>query len=146
MLSSSVYVALAVAAGVAVGFQAIVNARLGAANGSALGAALLSFLVGTIVLAILVAARGERVLPAYPLPWWVWTGGALGAFYIVTAVAAVPRIGPTLLFLAAILGQVTMGFVAERTGAFGLEKTAVTGVQIAGYTLVLAGFVLIRWR
>jgi transporter family-2 protein len=143
---SIVFVVLAVLAGVAVGFQAIANARLGEATGSPFGAAFISFVVGTLILAAIVAVRGDRVWPATPVAWWSWIGGALGAFFIVTAVAAVPRIGPTMLFLAAILGQVTTGFVVERTGAFGVERTTVTAWQLLGYALVLAGFVLVRSR
>lgn len=137
---------MALLAGVGVGFQAIFNARLGAANGSVFGAALISFLVGTSMLALVVLARGERVWPLEPVPWWAWIGGALGAFYIVTAVAAVPRIGPTLLFLSVIFGQVALGFTVERLGAFGIERTPVTAWQLAGYALVVVGFALIRFR
>jgi bacterial/archaeal transporter family-2 protein len=140
------YVLLALAAGAGVGFQAIVNARLAVAIGSPLGAALISFLVGTSVLAALVIARHEPLLPAGSVPWWAWIGGALGAFYIVVAAAAVPKIGPTFLLLAAILGQVTVGFVVERSGAMGVQRTSVSAVQIVGYVLVLAGIVLVRWR
>ena len=45
-----------------------------------------------------VSRRITSTLPALArIPWWHWTGGLLGALYVVTAVVVAPRLGATAL-------------------------------------------------
>jgi len=82
-----------------------INAVLARYVESPLRATLVSFVVGALVLlaAALVVARGlpvsERLGGA---PWWVWTGGFLGAFYVLGSVVTAPRLGAAT-FVALIL-------------------------------------------
>ena len=91
---------LAFLAGALLPVQTGINVQLRGLLGQPLAAAAVSFVVGTIGLAMLVA--GLRV----PVPvatawdrgaWWPWTGGLLGAVYIVAAIVLAPRLGAATL-------------------------------------------------
>ena len=67
--------------------QTAVNGHLGQVVGSPLTASMVSFLVGLVALVVLCAIlRGKQgPAPRVPgkYPWWTWTGGLLGAVYVL---------------------------------------------------------------
>jgi transporter family-2 protein len=131
--------------GAAVALQALINARLQTFAGSATFTALISFLVGTIAL---IVAMGVQRLPvaAGALrsgPWWVWTGGLLGASYILIVVQLVPRMSPVLLFALIILGQMTLLVASEAVGLFGV-KPYVSWTRIVGIAMIVGGAALCK--
>ena len=80
------YFLLALAAGVCLPTQAGINSRLNLWTQSPILAAAISFAVGT--LALIIYALILRIpIPSYSnmgqQPWWVWSGGLLGAFPVV---------------------------------------------------------------
>src|SRR5439155_1302685 len=84
---------LAIAAGGALPFQAGINARLATFVGGSIRASAISFAVGTVVLVLLALIATRGVMSTGRLgsvPWWGWLGGAVGAGYVASAVAAVP--------------------------------------------------------
>src|SRR5690625_6840864 len=69
------------------GFQVASSGQLTRVLGSALHSAFISFLVGTMILALLVVVTRSGLHISTPAgqhknPWWMWTGGALGALYV----------------------------------------------------------------
>ena len=82
------YVLFAFAAGAALPVQFGINAQLSSWLDSPVRAAFVSFLTGAIILAVAAALlfkplpSGSRLGHA---PWWVWAGGAFGAFYVVAS-------------------------------------------------------------
>jgi bacterial/archaeal transporter family-2 protein len=91
-----VYILLSVAAGVALALQAAMNAALGKVFLSSF-ASVISFLTGLALLLVywVIESRGftEGLYcdSAKDVPLWAWWGGLFGAFYILTAILAVPR-------------------------------------------------------
>lgn len=144
--------ALALAAVLAGGLSAVqttVNGELGTALGSSVGASLASFLVGTVALVLLngvVAARGRLVAPgawASP-PWWGWSGGLLGATFVVVNALDAPRLGTSLTVSVVLLGQIVAGLAVDHTGAFGASRRPLTAPRVGGALLVLVGILAIR--
>ncbi|QLL14166.1 DMT family transporter [Pseudomonas chlororaphis] len=137
---------LPVVAGAFLPLQAGINGQLAKQVSSVLAAALISFFVGTV--ALLVLAMAQREVPGLSalksLTWWHWCGGLLGAFFIVTAAFAGPRIG-ALLFMALVLaGQLGMALALDHFGWAGFREAPISLGKIAGLVLILAGVFLIR--
>lgn len=134
------------AGGMAIAFQAPINARLGVHLGDGLAAATLSFAVGFVLLALIAVGRGG--LPPLErfagVPWWAWTGGALGTVYVWSALWSVGRLGVVTLVAALILGQMTAALLLDMTGAFGLAAREITPTRLVAVALVVAGVVLSR--
>ena len=137
----------AFAAGVALPVQFGINAQLANWLDSPVRAAFVSFLTGTIVLAG-AAALVFKPLPSVSrlghAPWWVWVGGAFGAFYVAGSIVAAPRLGAATLVAAIVAGQSLASVVVDHFGWVGFEPKHVSAGRLAGVVLVGAGVVLVR--
>src|SRR5919197_5505634 len=132
------FLLLAVAAGGALPFQAGINARLAAFVGGPIRASMISFAVGTIVLFLLalVATRGVVATGRLgQVPWWAWVGGAVGAGYVASTVAAAPRLGALNLFAAVIAGQLVCSVLLDHFGVLYREHQVNVG-RVAGFVLL----------
>jgi transporter family-2 protein len=141
------FLVLAVAAGAALPFQAGINARLATFVGGPIRASAISFAVGTIVLVLvaLIATRGVASTGKVgSVPWWGWLGGAVGAGYVASAVAAAPRLGALNLFAAVIFGQILCSVVLDHYGVLYREHGLNAG-RIAGVLLLAAGVAMVRF-
>ena len=141
------FLLLAVVAGSALPFQAGINARLATFVGGPIRASAISFAVGTVVLVVvaLVATRGVVSTGRLgSVPWWGWLGGAVGAGYVASTVAAAPRLGALNLFAAVIFGQLLCSVVLDHFGVLYKEHSLSAG-RLAGVVLLAAGVVLVRF-
>ena len=142
------YLLFALAAGAMLPIQFGINAQLAAWLGSSVRAALVSFVVGAAALFVvaLAAARGwpsgERVTSA---PWWVWIGGALGAFYVLGSIVAAPRLGAVTLFVMILAGQALASLLVDQFGWVGFEQHPINALRLAGVALLAAGVALVRF-
>lgn len=141
------FLLLALAAGVLLPVQAGLNAQLRSALGSPVAAALVSFLVGTAGLATVA------VLLRTPLPlghaWagttpWQWSGGLIGAVYVLAAIVLAPRLGAATLIAAVVAGQMITSLALDHYGLVGFPVHALTPVRLLGAALVIAGVILIQ--
>ena len=141
------YLMFAFAAGVALPVQFGINAQLANWLDSPVRAAFVSFLTWTIVLAG-AAALVFKPLPSLSrlghAPWWVWVGGAFGAFYVAGSIVAAPRLGAATLVAAIVAGQSLASVVVDHFGWVGFEPKHVSAGRLAGVVLVGAGVVLVR--
>lgn len=125
--------------------QAGVNARLASWLGSPIRASFVSFAIGTVVLLVvaLVAARGVQTGKS-GVPWWAWTGGVLGAFYVVASVVSAPRIGAAAFIGFLLAGQTVAALLADQFAWVGYEQRNITPGRVAGVVLLSAGVLLVR--
>jgi transporter family-2 protein len=142
------YLLFALAAGAMLPIQFGINAQLASWLGSSVRAAFVSFVVGAVSLAVvaLVVARdwpvGDRVSSA---PWWVWIGGALGAFYVLGSIVAAPRLGAVTLFVMILAGQALASLLVDQFGWVGFEQHPINALRLAGVALLAAGVALVRF-
>jgi len=140
--------AFAVATGIVLTLQLGAYAAAGKSLG-ARGAELatfFSFATGTLALAAyLLVTRIEwptrQALGA--VPWWAWSGGLLGVFYVVTATVVGPRLGVAVFFALVVLGQLFSSLLVDHFGWLGFVQHSISWSRIAGASLLLAGVVLI---
>src|SRR3954470_17962922 len=142
-----VYLLLAAAAGAMLPLQFGVNAQLAHWLGSPIRAAFVSFLVGAVAL-LVVAAFVRKPLPSLArlgdVPWWVWIGGLLGAFYVTGSIVTAPRLGAVTLAAAIIFGQTLASVLVDQFGWVGFEEQHATPGRLLGVLLVAVGVVLVR--
>jgi transporter family-2 protein len=135
------------AAGSGIPIQASVNSALRQHLGRPEWATLVSFGVGTLLIALVLLLQ-RTPLPAAAqvarAPWWSWTGGALGAFYIFTTIVLVPRLGVATTLAVILAGQVVSGLLLDHVGALGLATREVTPGRLAGVVLLATGVFLVQ--
>jgi transporter family-2 protein len=143
------YIAMALAAGAGLAFQAVINSRLRMVLGSALWAAFVQVLVGLVFLAVVVtiardpAPGGGAIARA---PWWAWTGGILGSFFVLTAIVATVPLGAALTMALVVVGQTLAALIIDHYGWFGLEVQRLSPLRLLGALLLVSGVALMRLR
>ena len=147
MFGNAMALGLVFLAGVAVSLQAPINASLGHASGNAVFAAAASFLIGFVALVAILAMRGDypQLQPLKHLPWWMWSGGLLGAFYVWAVLSNVQKVGVLTLIAAVIAGQLLTALVIDAIGFDALAKREVSWQRLASVVLVFGGLLLSRY-
>src|ERR1700681_4329429 len=100
MQSRLLFILMALALGAVLPIQAAINARLAKTVGSPVMAAFISFAIGSLALLLFLIIAGQfqfRFISSHS-PWWVWTGGLLGTFFVAGIVVLLPRLGVVLSF------------------------------------------------
>ena len=141
---SALAIALAATAGLAGAVQVAVMGELGDRAGvfpAIALSAIVSFLLGIVVL----YAAGSSlwgVRDALREPWWLWTGGAISLFIILSMTVAGPRVGIAATLGLVIAGNLVMGALIDQLGLFGLEQRAVDWPRALGIALLAVGVAL----
>ncbi len=143
----NLFVLMAAMVGAGLAVQAGVNTQLRLATGSALWAALLSASLTVVILGAAQVIQREPLSGAAlaRFPWWIWTGGVMGAMYMFGVVFLTRPLGVALTFGAAIMGQVFAGLVIDHFGWFGVPVHPVSPLRLLGAVLLVAGAALIRF-
>jgi transporter family-2 protein len=142
------FILLALAAGFCLPTQAGINAQLNQWSQSAILAATISFAVGTIglfVYALCLRIPWPAVDTMSRHPWWIWTGGLLGAFLVASTVVLAPRLGAASMIALILAGQMTASVALDHFGWLGYQLHPLNGMRILGVFLLVGGVTLIRW-
>ena len=138
---------LALLAGVSAVTQATINARLRSGLASWSWAAFTSYAVGTVAMVIVIfvkrAPRPSLAMSA-AVPWWAWTGGCLGAVYIVLSIVLLQKLGASTVVAFVVSGQMLGALAFDQFGLMGLERLPATPLRLAGALLLVGGAVLMR--
>jgi transporter family-2 protein len=125
--------------------QALVNARLGQSTHGALFASLASFCVGSLALLccwLLLRPAAIDVGTLARVPWWGWSGGLIGALFVVAATVLVPRLGAAALICVVVFGQMLGSLLLDHFGVLHPRQPA-DALKIVGMALVAAGMLLV---
>lgn len=136
-------------AGVLVAARNSINGQLGVVLESSIQAGFIALITGTVVLLIFtgIARQGlTNVTNAVKdkVPWWVWTGGILGAFFIVAIAYLVPVLGTGTVIIIGILGQLSCSLAIDKYGLLNSQKRPVTFRQLVGLLFLLIGAITVR--
>jgi bacterial/archaeal transporter family-2 protein len=141
------YVILALLAGACAPTQAGINSQLGSIAGDPSIAAMISFMVGAIGLTTYVVVTGvpwPSIRIFGEVPWWMWTGGLLGAILVFVSIVLAPKLGATATLGLIVAGQMVVSVVLDHFGLVGYEEHPTNIWRILGVILLLVGVVLIK--
>lgn len=138
---------LAIAAGGCIPIQAGINSILRRTLGEPMQAALVSFAVGTLALwAYSLAAR--HTWPSFSelaaVPWWLWTGGLLGAVFVTCTILLGPKLGAATMTAFMLLGQLAVSVVLDHFALVGFPEHPVSLLRLLGVAMLFGGAVLVR--
>lgn len=141
------FILLAFVAGFCLPTQAGINTQLNLWSQSAILAATISFAVGTIgllVYGLILRIPWPAVGTINQHPWWIWTGGLLGAFLVASTVVLAPRLGAASMIALIIAGQMAASLALDHFGWLGYQVHPISGLRILGGGLLVSGVALIR--
>jgi transporter family-2 protein len=138
---------VALAAGIVLPVQFGINSQLRNFVGGPVAAAAISFVVGTVALAV-AALVVQSSLPepgsAASAPWWAWTGGLLGAFFVLASIILTPRLGAATTIGLILTGQVLASIVIDHFGLIRVPVHEASFPRIIGALLIVAGVVMVQ--
>lgn len=82
-----------------------------------------------------------RVEPRYML-----LGGAIGAGITWTVIKSVASLGPAKSALLIVIAQLTVAYLIELFGLFGMEKVPWDWIKAGGLALALIGIAIFQWE
>ena len=98
------------------------------------------------VIAWLCTGRENVALLTEVRPWYLLTGGILGAFITITVVQSMGSLGPAQAVIIIVTSQVAVAYLIELFGLFGSSQAAFSWRKILGLLIAIAGIVLFRWE
>ncbi|PLY03244.1 MAG: hypothetical protein C0623_01960 [Desulfuromonas sp.] len=141
------YLGLALLAGIFIPTQAGINSQLSLWTRSPVLASTISFAVGTVVLIVYSLAMRLPVpvlATAGAIPWWVWTGGALGAYFVAATIFLAPKLGATTMVGVLLAGQMIASLTYDHFGLLGYPIHPVSLGRIIGVLMIAGGVMLVK--
>lgn len=138
---------MALAAGMALPTQFAVNSQLRNVVGGPVLAAGISFFVGTVALFVATAVARRTLTdfgPVLSAPWWMYTGGLLGAGFVLASIILTPRLGAATTIGLVLTGQVIASIIIDHFGLFRVAVQEVTPPRLLGALLIVAGVFLVQ--
>src|SRR4028118_629766 len=127
----ALFILFALLAGGAVALKTGVNSQLRFCLNNPIQAGFVSFAVGTLVLAIVALPQGIRwnFGEIIGFPWWVWIGGLLGAFFVISAILLAPRFGATPFLALTLSGQMITALILDHYGWLGFPTQRISWMR-----------------
>ena len=127
--------------------QSGVNAQLRESFNNPILAAITSFFTGLLVLIVAYICFNQNPVPSLAeirqVSWTRFLGGVLGAFYVLTVIFIVRKIGPANMLCLVVAGQMVSAIVIDQFGLQGFAVHPITLPRILGVGLLVAGVYLI---
>lgn len=98
------------------------------------------------VIAWLCTGRENVALLTEVRPWYLLTGGILGAFITITVVQSMGSLGPAQAVIIIVTSQVAVAYLIGLFGLFGSSQASFSWRKILGLLIAIAGIVLFRWE
>ncbi len=76
-------------------------------------------------------------------PWWMWTGGLLGAVYVMAMVNVAEKAGAGLFMGISVTASVVMSLIMDHYALLGFKQHTADVPRMIGAGLMVAGLVLI---
>lgn len=93
----------------------------------------------------LVADRTNFMKITQVDPKYMLLGGAIGAFITITVVKSMDSLGPARAAMLIVIAQLTVAYVIELMGLFGVEKQPFEWRKAIGMAVAVAGIVIFKW-
>ncbi|MBE3638075.1 DMT family transporter [Mangrovicoccus algicola] len=137
------YVLIMLAAGIGVPVLAALNAQLGQRLGSPAAACAVLFVVGFVVAAAVTLITGPGALARLgSQPRYLFLGGTLVAFYILSVTYIAPAFGLGNAILCVLFGQILSAAAIDHFALFGAVARPLSLQRAAGLAVMGAGLVM----
>ena len=79
-------------------------------------------------------------------PWYMLTGGAMGAFITYTVIKSMGQLGPAKASMLIVVSQMIIAYLIQVFGMFGLEREGFTWRKVLGAVIAIAGIIVFRYE
>lgn len=139
-MPTSAYALIMLAAGIGVPVLAALNAQLGKTINAPAAASVVLFAVALLVSLAVVAFTGPKALSgAVNAPRYLWLGGVLVAFYVLSITFIAPHFGVGNAVFFVLLGQLISAAMIDHFGLFGATQTPLSLTRATGIAVMALG-------
>ncbi|MCI8400574.1 MAG: DMT family transporter [Lachnospiraceae bacterium] len=78
-------------------------------------------------------------------PWYMLTGGIIGAFITYTVIQGMSLLGPARSVMLIVVSQLLVAYLIEAFGLFGVDKVAFEWRRVIGMGLAVIGIIIFKW-
>lgn len=131
--------------GAVTAYQPLINAKLNEHLSAPIWSSFVSFVVGTIILFFigLFMSNGKFMsVQADGLKWWMFTGGAFGAFFVTVAIYVVPYMGVATMISVMVAGQLLVAAVLAHYGILAEQAHPINLQKFIGMSLLAIGAII----
>ncbi|MBS5066107.1 MAG: DMT family transporter [Hungatella hathewayi] len=100
----------------------------------------------TCIIMWLVTGRNEVGGLFQVQPWYMLTGGVIGALITYTVIKSVGTLGPAKSALIIVIAQIIVAYGIEVFGLFGVDKVGFEWKKALGALVAIVGIVIFRWE
>ena len=100
----------------------------------------------TCILFWFFSDRSSAAILLQVRPWYMLTGGLMGAFITFTVIRSMDGLGPAQATLFIVVTQILVSYGIELLGLFGVEKAAFEWKKLIGALIAIAGIIVFRWE
>ena len=79
-------------------------------------------------------------------PRYMMLGGVFGAFITFTVIQSMSALGPAKATMLIVIAQLTVSWLVELMGMFGVDKGNFSLRKLAGLLVAIAGVVIFEWE
>ncbi len=98
------------------------------------------------VIAWLVTGRDSIAALGKVEPKYLLLGGVIGAGITWTVIKSMEALGPAKASLLIVIAQLTISYVIELFGMFGVDKTPFDWRKLGGLLLAVIGIAIFQWK
>ena len=73
-------------------------------------------------------------------------GGVIGAFITITVIQSMGSLGPARAAMLIVISQLSVAYVIELFGLFGVEKVDFEWRRLLGMAIAIVGIVIFKWE
>lgn len=77
---------------------------------------------------------------------WLLLSGVLGAFITMTVIKSTGSLGPAKAALLIVVAQITVSYIIELFGLWGMEKQPFEWRKLIGVLISAAGIIIFKWK
>ena len=137
------YAVWAFAAGALIPVLAVCNGALARLTGNPVLSVAILFVIGLACSAgVLVFAGTHGVMAVRQAPLWMFCGGLIVAFYVLSVSVLAPRFGVGNTILFAVAAQIVTSTLIDHFGLLGMAARPVSALRLVGVAILVCGLVL----
>lgn len=137
---------IAVLSGALMSVQGVFNTQVTKQSGIWVANAFVQFTALLVCLAVWLAADRSSFMSLFQMkPKYMLLGGAIGAFITYTVIKSMELLGPARSVMFIVGSQLTVAYLIEVFGFFGVERQPVEIKKLLGMGIMIAGIVIFKW-
>lgn len=138
---------IAILSGACMAVQGVFNAQVTKTTGMWVSNGWVQFTALIVcVAAWLVTGRDSITTIAKVNPKYMLLGGVIGAIITWTVISSISQLGPAKATLFIIMAQITVSYLIELFGLFGMDKQPFEWKKVIGLAAALIGVVIFQWE